>query len=148
MQCDDLVDLLPAAVDGSRGLDRRTIRHVSSCLRCQGELAKYHRLVRRLHQLRGFRPDLPTGLLGDVLEALDAAATKGTVRSALTGRRLAYVGGAALGAAAVGATVMVAVGRGRSGSPLGNLSVPGGNLSNRPCDRRLAVGAMAIDRGQ
>ena len=148
VQCDDIVDLLPAAVDGSRGLDRRTVRHVSSCLRCQGELAKYHGLVRRLHQLRWYRPDLPAGLLGDVLEALDAAANKRTVRSALTGRRLAYAGGAALGAAAVGATMIVAVGRGRSENPLGNLSVPGGNLSNRPCDRRLAVGGMAIDRGQ
>jgi hypothetical protein len=148
VQCDAIAVRLAGAVDGSRPLGRKTVRHVSSCLRCQAELARYHGLLRRLHQLPASRPDLPAGLVGDVLGALDAAARTRTVRTVLVGRRLVYAGGAAFGALVVGATVAVAVGRGRSARPLGNLFAPGGNLSNRPCDRHMAVRGMAIDRGQ
>ncbi len=111
MRCEDVAELLPGAVDGSRTVDRRTVRHVASCLRCQAELARYHRLLRRLHELRSHRPELPAGLIADVLDALDASVARRTVRSALAGRRWAYGGGAALGALAIGVTVAVAIGR-------------------------------------
>jgi hypothetical protein len=147
VHCEAIAELLPGAVDGSRPVDRRTVRHVASCLQCQAELARYHGLLRRLHQLRSYRPDLPAGLIADVLDALDATVTRRTVRSVLAGRRLAYGGGAALGTLAIGVTVAMVIGRGRSNGSLGNLTLSSGNLSNRPCDR-LAVRGMAIDRGQ
>ena len=147
MRCEAIAERLPGAVDGSRAVDRRTVRHVASCLRCQAELARYHGLLRRLHQLRSYRPDLPAGLVGDVLDALDATATRRTVRSVRAGRRLAYGGGAALGTLAVGVTVAMVIGPGRSNGSLGNLTLSSGNLLNRSCDR-LAVRGMAIDRGQ
>ncbi len=147
MHCEAIAELLPGAVDGSRAVDRRTVRHVASCLQCQAELARYHGLLRRLHQLRSYRPDLPAGLIADVLDALDATVTRQTVRSVLAGRRLAYGGRAALGTLAIGVTVAMVIGRGRSNGSLGNLTLSSGNLSNRPCDR-LAVRGMAIDRGQ
>ena len=52
MLCDDIAGLLPGLVDGSAQADRRTMRHVESCLRCQAELVQYRRLLRALHQLR------------------------------------------------------------------------------------------------
>ena len=116
VRCEDVAELLPGAVDGTRSVDRRTVRHVASCLRCQAELARYHGLLRRLHELRAHRPELPAGLIADVLDALDASVARRTVRSALAGRRWAYGGGAALGALAIGATVAVAISRsGRTG---------------------------------
>jgi hypothetical protein len=147
VRCEAIAELLPGVVDDSRAVDRRTVRHVAWCLRCQAELARYHELLRRLHRLRSHRPDPPAGLIGEVLDALDATVTRRTVRSALAGRRLAYGGGAALGTLAIGVTVAMVIGRGRSNGPLGNLTLSSGNLSNRPCDR-LAVRGMAIDRGQ
>jgi hypothetical protein len=116
VRCEDVAELLPGAVDGSRPVDRPTVRHVTTCLQCQAELARYHGLLRRLHELRSYRPDLPAGLIGDVLDALDASVTRRTVRTALGGRRLVYGGGAALGVLAIGVTVAMAVSRsGRTG---------------------------------
>ena len=147
VRCEAIAELLPRVVDDPRAVDRRTVRHVTSCLRCQAELARYHGLLRRLHQLRSHHPDPPAGLIGEVLDALDAPVTRRTVRSVLAGRRLAYGGGAALGTLGIGVTVAMVIGRGRSNGPLGNLTLSSGNLSHRPCDR-LAVRGMAIDRGQ
>ena len=147
MRCEDIERLVPGTLDGSRPVDRRTIRHVGSCLQCQAELARYHGTLRRLHALRTQRPELPPGLVGDVLAALEEAATRRTVRSVLTGRRLAYAGGAVVGGAVVAGTVVLSLGRGRSRGSLGTSELTGGSLSHRPCDR-LAVRGMAIDRGQ
>lgn len=147
MRCEAIAEMLPGAVDGSSAVGRRSARHMATCLRCQAELARYHGLLRRLHQLRSGGPDLPPELVDDVLETLESACSRQRVASVLAGHRLGYGGGAALGALAVGATVTMAIARGRSKGPLGRPVLSSGNLLSRPCDR-LAVRGMAIDKGQ
>lgn len=115
MRCDDVATALPGVLDRSSRADRRVVRHVETCLRCQAELARYRRLLRLLHQLRDQRPPLPPGAVGDVLAALDERAGKELVRSAMAGRRFAVVGGvAAVAVATAVATVAVVAGRTRA----------------------------------
>jgi anti-sigma factor RsiW len=116
VRCDDVADLLPGILDGSGTSDRRVTAHVESCLRCQAELVQYRRLLRVLRQLRSVQPPVPVGLLGDVLVALEEAGERGAIRSALSGRRGAYLGGlaVAVGAAGAAGTIVVLASRARS----------------------------------
>ncbi|MEJ7844430.1 MAG: hypothetical protein WKF93_02200 [Acidimicrobiales bacterium] len=114
MRCEDVAELLPAAADGIvpgglRGLarspgvgleDRSARRHVEHCVRCQAELVQYRRLLRTLHGLRTEVLEPAPGLLADILATLEAAGERQAVRSLLTGRRVAYVGGIAAAATA------------------------------------------------
>lgn len=115
MRCEEVAALLPQVIDGERVQDPEAVRHVESCLRCQAQLAHYRRLLRLLHQLRYQVPTPPPGLVADILSAVEEAAERGAVRSILSGRRLAYVGGfaAAAGAAGVAGAVVVMANRGR-----------------------------------
>jgi anti-sigma factor RsiW len=101
--CEDVAELLPAIVDGQDRADRRIQRHVESCLRCQAELAQYRRLLRALHQLRTDVIEPAPGVLTGILAGLSEAGERGAIRSILSGRRAAYVGGIALAATAAGA---------------------------------------------
>jgi anti-sigma factor RsiW len=102
-------------MDGTEAADRRVIRHVDSCLRCQAELAQYRKLLRALHQLRVQQPEAPPGVVGEILATLERAGEKRAIRSALTGRRLAYLAGlgVAVGAAGAAGVVVVLTQRGR-----------------------------------
>jgi hypothetical protein len=40
VQCEQVAELLAGAVDGSAVLEAAATQHVSSCLRCQAELAQ------------------------------------------------------------------------------------------------------------
>lgn len=116
MRCESIAERLPGVSDGSAGLDRGERSHVESCLRCQAELAQYRRLLRAMQVLRHDIAPPPPGLLGDVLTALEDAGGRRAVRGALSGRRVAYIGGiaAAATAAAAGAgAAVVLVARGR-----------------------------------
>lgn len=108
MRCDEVVELLPAVVDGGQPADRRVQRHVETCLRCQAELVQYRRLLRALHTLRTEVLEPAPGVLSEVLAHLEAAGERRAVRSLLTGRNAAYVGAAAAATAAgaVGAIVL------------------------------------------
>jgi anti-sigma factor RsiW len=69
--CDDVRDHLPGVIDHE--VDESVQAHVSACLRCQAEVAQYHRIGRTL---RSFEPQLavvPLGLHAAVLRALGAA---------------------------------------------------------------------------
>jgi hypothetical protein len=101
--CEDIAELLPGIVAGDDRADRRIQRHVESCLRCQAELAQYRRLLRALHQLRTDVIQPAPGVLTGILAELTEAGERGAMRSILTGRRAAYVGGLALATAAAGA---------------------------------------------
>ncbi len=116
MRCEELSAALPGIVDGDDVADPEAVRHVETCIRCQAELAGYRRLLRLLHQLRYQVPEPPEGLVGDILAVVEEAAERGAIRSILSGRRLAYVGGlaAAAGAAGVAGAVVVMANRGRS----------------------------------
>ena len=104
--CDEIADQL-AAADISELTDRRTRKHVETCLRCQAEVAQYRRLLRALHALREDLIAAPHGLVGDIFVKLETAGERAAVRSLLNGRRAAYVGGIAVATAAAGAGAAV-----------------------------------------
>jgi hypothetical protein len=103
VDCDDVADLLPSIAEGGGRADRRVQRHVTSCLRCQAELLQYRKLLRALHQLRTEVLEPAPGLLTGILAGLEAAGEHGAIRSLLSGRRAAYLGGVAVATAAAGA---------------------------------------------
>jgi anti-sigma factor RsiW len=109
VQCDELAEMLAGAVDGSAVLDVDATRHVSSCLRCQAELAQYRKLLRSLRSLR----EQPIAAPGD-LPALVQARIDAAGRGSPWTRRVAYAGAvAATAAAGAGAIALVASRRGR-----------------------------------
>ncbi|HLY84025.1 MAG TPA: hypothetical protein VKQ71_13630 [Acidimicrobiales bacterium] len=103
VDCDDVADLLASIADGSGRAERRVQRHVESCLRCQAEVLQYRKLLRALHQLRTEVFEPAPGLLTSILAGIEAAGEHGAIRSLLSGRRAAYVGGVAVATAAAGA---------------------------------------------
>lgn len=116
MRCEDVADALPQIMDGFETADRKVVRHVETCLRCQAELVQYRKLFRVLHQMRAQGAQPPPGAVGRVLTGLEEAAERGAIRSALAGRRMAYVAGlTAAGAAATAGVVVVVATRSRGG---------------------------------
>lgn len=114
--CDEIAEVLPGIVDGSRLAPEAVTRHVDHCLRCQAELVQYRRLLRTLRQLRTEVLEPAPGLLTDILAGLEAAGERRAIRSLVRGRRAAYVGGiaaAATAASAAGAIVLVSRARRR-----------------------------------
>lgn len=120
VQCEQVTDQLPAILDGAESAPPPVVDHVEHCLRCQAELAQYRRLLRALHQLRVVGVDPPPGLLSEVLAQLGEAAERGAIRSALAGRRVAYLAAlaAAAGAAGAAGVAVVLASRGRSGAKM------------------------------
>jgi hypothetical protein len=107
MECADLTDALAGAVDGETHLGRAERRHVERCLRCQAEIVQYRKLLRAMRSLRTDVLEPAPGLLADILATLEEAGERQAVRSLLSGRRIAYLGGlaAATAAGAAGAIV-------------------------------------------
>jgi hypothetical protein len=112
--CEEIAPALAGVVDGTTRLDRSERRHVESCLRCQAELARYRKMLRAMAVLRTQATPVPPGLVADVLAHLEDAGERGAARAALSGRRVAYLGGIAAATAAAGAgAAIVIVSRGR-----------------------------------
>ncbi len=105
--CDEVAALLPAVLDARADAAPGLVAHVERCLRCQAELARYRRLLRLLAQLRLDERELPTGVVTGVLAEIGGAAKRQVIRSALSGRRLAYASGL-LGAALAAMTAVLA----------------------------------------
>ena len=107
MQCEDLGDALAAAAEGDTLLGRAERRHVERCLRCQAEVVQYRKLLRAMRAMRTDVLEPAPGLLADILAGLEEAGERHAVRSLLSGRRIAYLGGlaAATAAGAAGAIV-------------------------------------------
>jgi hypothetical protein len=105
--CEAISELLPEFADRDSVAEPRIVRHVDSCLRCQAELVQYRKLLRTLHQLRTELIEPAPGVVAGVLATLGAAGERRAVRSIMTGRNVAYVGGiaAATAATAVGAVL-------------------------------------------
>jgi hypothetical protein len=109
VRCDEVADQLGDVADGSTRLAAPARLHVDHCLRCQAEIASYRRLRRSLRGLRDGAVEPTPGLLDEVLSALEVAGGRGAIRSVLSGRRVAYVGGiAAATAAGVGGAIVIA----------------------------------------
>ena len=103
MRCEHAAVALPGVADGTHALDARQRLHVEQCLRCQAELVQYRRLLRTLRSLRADVVEPAPGLLAEVLVALEQAGERHAMRSVLSGRRVAYLGGIAAAATAAGA---------------------------------------------
>jgi hypothetical protein len=118
VRCEEVVDALPQIMDGLEAADRKVVRHIEICLRCQAELVQYRKLFRVLHQMRAQGAKPPPGTVGRILTGIEEAAERGAIRSALAGRRMAYVAGltAAAGAAATAGVVVVLASRSRGNS--------------------------------
>ena len=110
MQCEDIAERLSEIVDGHQHADPALTEHVNGCLRCQAELVQYRKLLRALHNLRTEVLEPAPGTLTGILAHLEAAGERGAIRSLLTGRRAAYVGGLAVATAAAGAGAIVLLG--------------------------------------
>jgi len=102
VQCEDIAEDLAAAAEGDTLLGRS-----QRCLRCQAEVVQYRRLLRAMRSLRTEVLEPAPGLLADILANLEGAGERHAVRSLLSGRRVAYLGGlaAATAAGAAGAIV-------------------------------------------
>jgi hypothetical protein len=113
MQCEQVAEQLGDIVDGHHPADADVTAHVQGCLRCQAELVQYRKLLKALHNLRTEVLEPAPGTLSGIFARLESAGERGAIRSLLTGRRAAYVGGLAVATAAAGAGAIVLVGRGR-----------------------------------
>jgi hypothetical protein len=120
VRCDAVADRLGDVASGSVELDAAEQAHVEQCLRCQAELVQYRKLLRTLRALRTEVFDPAPGVLADVLASLEEAGERRAVRSLLSGRRAAYVGGLAAAAAATAAAggALVIASRSRRRWPL------------------------------
>lgn len=109
MRCDEVVEILPEMIDASGPVDPVVERHVVSCLRCQAEVAKYHKLLRALHTLRSYYLEPAPGVLSQTLAALEAAGERRAIRSVLAGHRVAAgaLGGVAVAAGAAATTAVI-----------------------------------------
>jgi hypothetical protein len=98
---------LQQILDGGQPAPVAIVAHVETCLSCQGELARYRKVMRLLHQLRGVEVIVPAGIVAEVLAAVEEAANRRAVRSLLAGRRVAYgSAAAATGLAGIGLAVL------------------------------------------
>jgi hypothetical protein len=113
MRCEDLADDLAATSDGTTLLGSAQREHVEGCLRCQAELVQYRKLLRAMRALRTEVLEPAPGLLADVLAGIEAAGERHAIRSILSGRRVAYLGGLATAAAAGAAGAVIYASRRR-----------------------------------
>lgn len=111
MRCEQVAEMLPAFVrDGDVPLSMR--RHLGRCADCKAELARYETLMTALASLEGVTSEPPVGLMAS-LAAIPASASRldavkgqlGSAREHVARHRAAYVGGAAVALAGVGAAV-------------------------------------------
>jgi hypothetical protein len=98
--CEDLSVALASTAEGEGHLGRAERRHVERCLRCQAEVVQYRKLLRAMRTLRTEVIEPAPGLLADILAGIEEAGERQAVRSALSGRRIAYLGGLAAAGAA------------------------------------------------
>jgi hypothetical protein len=113
VQCEDLGEALAATAEGDASLGRAERRHVERCLRCQAEVVQYRKLLRAMRTLRTDVLEPAPGLLADILAGLEEAGERHAIRSILTGRRAAYLGGLAAATAAASAGAIVFASRAR-----------------------------------
>lgn len=109
VDCAALAEHLAAAASDPAALDRAARRHVGSCLRCQADLVQHRRLLRTLRSLRTEVLEPAPGLVTEILAHIEEAGERQAVRSLLTGRRAAYIGGLAAATAAAGAAGAIVI---------------------------------------
>lgn len=114
LTCDAIAATLADYADGVDAAPADIRAHVDTCLRCQAEIVQYRRLLRGLHNLRTEVLEPAPGHLTSLLAHIEAAGERSAIRSIMSGRRGAYMGGIALATAAAGAAgAVVLAGRAR-----------------------------------
>jgi len=111
LPCDRLAEVMPDLLDDPELLSPTDAAHVSQCLRCQAEMARFRRLRRMLLNLRDQPIAADSELLEEILAGLDSAAER-RARHRIAGRRAASIMGlAAATAAGVGGVLVLATRR-------------------------------------
>src|SRR2546422_3824409 len=87
VRCEDVALILPRAVDVGEPVDEAVQHHVNSCLVCQAELARYHKLLKALRTMRTQLVMPAPGTLAMTLAALQEAQERRAIRSLVSGRR-------------------------------------------------------------
>ncbi len=106
MRCERLAAQLPGLVDGGVSLDEHRRDHLTHCLRCQADVARYRRLRRELGAMAAHTLEPPEELLGAVASGLAGGSASPASRDHR--RRAAYIGGLAATAAGVGGALVLA----------------------------------------
>jgi hypothetical protein len=91
--CGEVARKLPSILDSRNDAPLYLVSHIETCLVCQAELARYKKLLRLLGQLSREHAELPEGALSNLLGSLGGVARRHAIRSLLSGKRLAYLGG-------------------------------------------------------
>ncbi len=91
MRCDRYRRQVRALARAEDEASDRVRRHLSSCLRCQAELARERRLLRQLRSMRR-ETSVPGGLLERVLSTIEESGVREPARSG--GSRAGVVAGA------------------------------------------------------
>jgi hypothetical protein len=94
--------LLSDLADGTAEIEPALANRLEHDLRFQAELVQYRKLLRALRSLRSELVDPGAELVADVLTALDEQTDRHGLRSVITPRRAAYLGGIAAAATAAG----------------------------------------------
>ena len=81
VRCEDVALILPRAVDVGEPVDESVQHHVNSCLTCQAELAKYHKLLKALRTMRHQLLIPAPGTLAMTLAALQESQERRAIRS-------------------------------------------------------------------
>lgn len=104
MKCAEIREVLPAYErDSQASLAVR--RHLAFCSDCKREVARYRELHSGLEGLRAGSVEVPGELSQTLFEIPSTQSLVGSVRTHVARNRRAYVGGAALAAGALGATI-------------------------------------------
>jgi hypothetical protein len=108
--CESIAEILPALAMGEADVSRRVHNHVTVCLRCQAEMARYRRLRRNLLSLRDQPVEAGPMLAAQILERLDSAFSEdrafGEDRGSRTALQVACFGGLSV-ATVAGAGMLV-----------------------------------------
>jgi len=109
--CDRLAEVIPDLVDEPDLLSLADLDHVSECLRCQAEMARFRRLHRVLSGLRSRPVEADPALVEEILDRLDSAAQRRERHKVASRRAASIVGLAAATAAGVGGVLVLATRR-------------------------------------
>lgn len=113
--CRDAADAVAQIAAAEADVDPRAAEHVTTCLRCQAEVAAYRRVLRTMRSMKGDVLAVHPGGLAELLRALEAAGEDGLLPPGVSWAvRAACVGGIT---AAGAAGVLVWFGRRRLGLP-------------------------------
>ena len=112
MNCNEVLAMLPAYIDGDAGLSAVEL-HLDSCGSCRAELEAYAELLRALGQMRFSTAEPPPGLMERLMELPQRSGTAVLLKRHLASNRAAYLSGAAVAVTGAAGTAVWLLRRGR-----------------------------------